>query len=48
MMFFAVADENTLSSVGESLHYIMDYLEQTFDISTKWYQENYLKVTPDK
>ena len=41
------ADDNTPYSTGTGIHNIISHLEQASDISSKWFQDNYLKASPD-
>ena len=42
------ADDNTPYSTGNGIHNIISDLEQSSDILSKWYIDNYLKTNPDK
>ena len=42
------ADDNTPYSTGTEIHNIISDLEQTSEILSKWFMDNYLKANPDK
>ena len=41
------ANDNTTYSTGGGIHYVITDLEQTSNILSKWFIDNYLKASPD-